>query len=910
MARLGLACVLLFAAAVLPLAAQDQPGALVTLPGHVLNVLPQAVRQAASLAAGQQADVNQQPLTLTVVLNLSDRAAFEAFATDFENPDSPNYHHTLRVGEFASRFGPSQDAYDAVLAYLQANGFSLVAGSANRRTITVRGTRAQAERAFHVSIDDYQLGARSFHAVASEPAVPAEIAPLIAAVTGLSNLAQHHPSLSPNPPTPMSSATAYHGALTPAGTTNGGHALPPGLDGHGQTVALIEYDNFNYSDVADWLFYVGLPPTLIDQVHVSNALGGTTPSNGLGTKEVLLDIAGVLGIAQGAKLVVYPADFQNVDFLTGVNFTISDLSNLPGAVILQTWLDCESDVSSSDAVSMDGLLKEAYFYGFVLFTSTGDTGSTCKSGDGTLHPNMISYPSDAPHAVAVGGTTLSVNSNNTYQSESWWLNGGGYGFSQYFGVPGHQSFLAGATGRSVPDVSIEAEPGISVCMATPDDFPGCHGLGGTSLAAPLWAGIWAIAYQAQMDANGFVFSPANGYLYTIPRAFHSAGSMTGTGNDFYHLGLGSPNITTVIAKSVGAPQSSSFSPDFGPGAGGTKVTIHGTGFVGVQKVTFGGVRGTQLTVYSDAKLTIKSPPAPGDSVEIEVVTPGGTAKVGKFHYLPEITGVSPSSGPLEGGTVVTVTGRALNATYTYKFGGAVATSVTCSSSTKCIMHTPYHAPGKVGIVAEAPLGNSPAADLYTYLSPSITSFSPTVAPTTGGLSVTMTGVSLKTGMTVNFGGADATGVVCFDYSVCGLTTPPHAAGTVHPTVTVDGFTSAPFSGKFVFKVFPTITSITPNVIPSNTGSTVVEVPLTITGTGFSTSPGGTVFNIGGTVLGSVVCTSTTVCTAGIFIPAHSTTTTTSAVTVTVGGLTSLDSVNLTYPAVLPPPPHCKGSTCF
>lgn len=905
MARVGLVCVLLSVAVVLPLAAQDQSGPLVTLPGHVLGVLPKAAKQAQNLA-----QPSQQSLTLTVVLNLSDRAGFASFAADFENPDSPNYHHTLRVGEFAERFGPSQEAYDRVLAYLQQNGFSVVAGSANRRTITVRGTRVQAENAFHVTIGDYQLGNRNFHAIETDPAVPADLAPVIGAVVGLSSLAQHHPSLAPSPATPMSTAIAYHGALTPAGSTNGGHALPPGLDGTGQTVALIEFDNFDYGDVADWLFAVGLPPTLINQVTTSNALGGTSPSNGLGTKEVLLDIAGVLGIAQGAKLIVYPASFQDVDFLTAVNFTISDLTNLPGATILQTWLDCESEISSSDAVSMDGLLKEARFYGFTLFTSTGDTGSTCTSGDGTKHPNMISYPSDTPHAIAVGGTTLSVNSNNTYQSESWWLDGGGYGFSQYFGVPGHQSFLAGATGRSVPDVSIQAEPGITVCMATPENFPGCSEIGGTSMSAPFWAGIWAIASQAQMDANGFVFSPANGYFYTIPHAFHTATSMTGTGNDFYHVGLGSPNITTLIAKAV-APQSSSFSPDSGPGAGGTKVTIHGGGFIGVERVTFGGVKGAHLTVYSDGKLTIKSPPAKGDTVEIEVVTPGGVAKVGKFHYIPEITGVSPSSGPLEGGTTVSVTGRALNASYTFKFGGALATHVSCASASKCTMDTPYHAPGTVAVIAEAPVGNSPAADLFTYLRPSITGFSPAVAPTIGGLLVTITGVSFKSGMTVDFGGgAEATGVSCSDTTFCGLTTPANAAGTVHPTVTVDGFTSAPFAGKFVFKVFPTITSISPNIIPPNTGSVTVEVPLTITGTGFSTTPGSTVFNLAGTTLGSVVCTSSTTCTAGIFVPAHVTSSTTSPVTVTVGGLTSLDSVNLTYPAALPPPPPCKGTKCF
>ena len=117
-----------------------------------------------------------------------------------------------------------------MLAHLQQNGFTLVRGSDNRRTITVDGTRAQAEQAFHVAIGDYRLGDRTFHAISSDPAVPATLAPLIATVAGLSNKAVWMPAGAPSPLTPASTATAYNGSLTPAGTTNTG-GLPPGIDG-------------------------------------------------------------------------------------------------------------------------------------------------------------------------------------------------------------------------------------------------------------------------------------------------------------------------------------------------------------------------------------------------------------------------------------------------------------------------------------------------------------------------------------------------------------------------------------------------------------------------------------------------------------------------------------------------------
>ena len=73
----------------------------------------------------------------------------------------------------ARRFGPSQEAYDRALAFLERSGFTLVEGSANRLTLTVRGTRSQAERAFAVEIHDYRLDDRTLYANDRDPALPA-----------------------------------------------------------------------------------------------------------------------------------------------------------------------------------------------------------------------------------------------------------------------------------------------------------------------------------------------------------------------------------------------------------------------------------------------------------------------------------------------------------------------------------------------------------------------------------------------------------------------------------------------------------------------------------------------------------------------------------------------------------------
>jgi hypothetical protein len=908
-ARVALACMILSATA-LPLAAQYRGELRAALPRHV----PQSMRYASARPRDPMA-ANEQ-ITFSVMLNLSDPAGFAALRQSLNDPNSPNYHHPISAQELTARFGPTQDAYNSVLAFLEQSGFTLVSGSSNRRTLTVRGTRAQAEAAFEISLDDYQLGSRTFRAMAKDPTVPGSLAPLIGGVSGLSNLAQLQSHAVPNPQTSPSTGTGYNGTITPAGSTNSG-GLPPGLTGKGETIGLLEIDNYAYSDLSNTLAFEGLAGQ-IGQVSKFSVNGGTPVSGcaptkpGCGTTEALLDIAAALGIAPGANVIAFIAP-PTTDILTMVNSAIDQVNSVTGGfggIISASLGICESEVSSSDATNLDGLLETASEYGLTFFAATGDNGSTCKDGSGNVFANTISYPADAPHAVAVGGTNLSVNADNSYNSESYWT-GGGFGISTLFTEPSYQSALDPSLGgRSVPDVSAESQPGIIICQATTKIPAGCYAIGGTSLATPLWAGIWALMNEAYINETGGPGRSAgyNGTIYNYSKSFHSGASM---GSDFEHVGLGSPNITSLVGHGLPYVELDSISPNHGSPDGGTKVTITGKGFVGVSKVTFGGADAKNITIHSDTKLTADSPAGTDDQVDVKITTPAGSFYKGGpnvFSYVPEVDKVKPDSGPFYGGTSVTVTGSALSDTYTFKFGGTAATKVSCSSSTQCTMVTPAHADGKVAVEVEAPVGNTSTPDLFTYQGLSISSFTPQVGPTTGGgVPVTINGVSLKSGMTVTFGTTSVTAGSCYDSTTCVVGSPNHAAGSVHLTVTVGGETSAASTDTFDFKVFPTITSISPSIVPVNTGTVTVNQTLVITGTGFSTT--GTTFSLGAGSLTGVSCSGAKSCTAQIAVPPGVTSMTTDAVMVSVGGVTSLGYVNLTYPALPPPTPHCKGTTC-
>lgn len=159
---------------------------LVRVPGHILPALAKAT------AVLSKPNSDTQPLTLTVVLKRDDQTGFEHYLKDLYDPHSPNFRHFLTPTQIADRFGPSHDDYEAVLSYLRSNRLVFLAGSKNRLTLTVRGTRGEAEHAFNTSIGDYRIGTRLFQANSSDPQVPAAIASRIENVAGLSNLAQPH----------------------------------------------------------------------------------------------------------------------------------------------------------------------------------------------------------------------------------------------------------------------------------------------------------------------------------------------------------------------------------------------------------------------------------------------------------------------------------------------------------------------------------------------------------------------------------------------------------------------------------------------------------------------------------------------------------------------------------------------
>lgn len=574
----------------------------VALPGHIPAVQsaakPVTPATASLMGAGASTDPDQS-LTLTIVLQRTRQSAFADYLDRIYNRTSGDYLRFLSPVEVSDHFGPSQADYDAARGYFTERGFTVVADSLNRVTLTVSGTRAQVEAALEVSIRDYMLGERQFFAIDKEPTLPADLAPRVLAVTGLSNLASPQPQplilrwirigigivicdltyaavyvgllaavangLNGQPMTPAQLAgigkkaqefldkcvknAVFAAYNLPVGTDPPAPAWQ-GTDGTGQTIGLLAFDTFNRSDVADFIHMIGMPADTLDRIRQISVNGGAGRVPGPDQAEVLLDINAVLLLAPGAEIEVYDGPFNgaNVSFQAIFNAMINGGVD----IISNSWAYCEDQTSLADVQSIDSILQAAAASGISVFNAAGDTGSTCLNGS----PNTAAVPASSPSATAVGGSSVTLAPGMFYGSETWW-NGtadvpptgqGGFGLSRFFNRPSYQDGFTAAAMRSVPDVVVHADPasGIQICMAADGGCPTGALYGGTSLSAPVWGAFTALLNQSQ----GTNLGALNPHLYALAGtdALHDAASM---GTDFAHVGLGSPSLPNVHRRLTG-----------------------------------------------------------------------------------------------------------------------------------------------------------------------------------------------------------------------------------------------------------------------------------------------------------------------------------------------------------------------
>ena len=539
-------------------------------------------------------------MTLNLVLPLRDPAGLKSFLADLYNPASPDYRQFVTPTEFTARFGPTAEDYEKVVRFATSSGFEVVGGSRDGMDVQIKGPVSAVEPVMDLNIPLWH-------------------------VSGLDNYSLPHPLV-----VKKSDYAAAHGiepdAVVKHATTGSGPSASflgsdmraayygtGSLTGAGQNLGLWEYEGTDLADLTTYFKNVGqtnnVPVTLLSVDGTKTSC--TEASGRCDDTEQTLDMTQAIGMAPGlASLVVYVGSTD-----TAIISAMTTHSPLP------TTIGCSWGWTPADATTLDPYFQKMAAQGQNFFAASGDSSTWSKSNE--------AWPADDANVVSVGGTDLvTASAAGPWSSETAWVDSGGGISPDSIAIPAWQQLSGVITStnkgsttlRNGPDVSANANFTFYVCA----DQTTCtaNSYGGTSFAAPMWAGYIALVNQ-QLVADG---KPTIGFLNPTIYAenvtsaysadFHditsgTSGSYSATTGYDLVTGWGSPNAGLLNAL-VGAGTVSGFSLSASPASVSVSVGSTGTstitssvtgGFASAVALTASGLP-TGVTVgFSPASLT-------------------------------------------------------------------------------------------------------------------------------------------------------------------------------------------------------------------------------------------------------------------------------------------------------------------
>ena len=468
------------------------------LSGHIPAAVA-ALRPVGGLPASKH-------LRLAVGLPLRNQDDLDRLLKDLQDPASPEFHRYLTTEQFAERFGPTREDYQAATDFAITKGLTVTAVHSNRLILDVEGAVTDIENAFHLTLRTYRhpLENRVFFAPDSEPSLDLEVPVLH--VGGLDDYAIRRPRMRQVPAGRSGGIRPMTGSA-PGGSFGGGDfraAYLPGcsLTGTGQSVALLQFDGYYASDITAYRTKFGLPSVRL----VNVAVDGGVSSPGDGNSEVCLDIEMAMAMAPGlSNIYVYmaPQDSPWVDLLSRI------ANDNLAKQISCSWGGGAPDPSAETVFQQMAAQGQSFFN---------------ASGDADAFTGFIDFPSDSPNIIQVGGTTLTTSgAGGSYTSETVWnagdSSGSSGGVSSLYSIPGWQqgtsmtSNQGSAKMRNIPDVALAAD---NVWVAYHDGSTAATDVfTGTSCAAPLWAGFTALVNQQSVSNGRSTVGFLNPALYTI-----------------------------------------------------------------------------------------------------------------------------------------------------------------------------------------------------------------------------------------------------------------------------------------------------------------------------------------------------------------------------------------------------------
>jgi subtilase family serine protease len=733
-----------------------------TMSTRAQSVLTHHVREVIHTAEAQSTGhmAADHVMQLNIVLKLRDQAGLDAFLKDLYDPTSPNYRHFLTVPEFTERFGPTQADYDAVVRFAKANGFTITGGSRDGMDVQIAGPVSAVESAFHTTINTYQHPTenRTFYAPSREPTPDLPFS--LWHISGLDNFSIPHPLY-----VKKSDYAAAHGisadAVVSHATTGSGPSASflgsdmraayyggTALTGAGQNLGLFEFLGTDLADVTTYYNNVGqtnkVPITLLSTDGTSTSCVDTRAGGSCDDTEQTLDITQALGMAPGlSSLTVY---IGSVD--TAIISAMTTHNPLP------TTIGCSWGWTPADPNTLNPYFQKMATQGQNFFAASGDASTWSARNE--------AWPADNAFIVSVGGTDLvTTGAGGAWKSETAWVDSGGGVSPDSIAIPSWQSQSGvinssnrgSTTLRNGPDVSANANFTFYVCA----DQTTCsaNSFGGTSFAAPMWAGYIALVNQ-QLAANG---QPSIGFInptiYTqnltsaYSTDFHDI--ISGTSGSFsavtvYDLvtGWGSPNGTGLInALAGGTTQTPAFAISASPAS--VSVAQGGSGSSTVTTTVSGGFNAAVALTASGqpSGVTVSFNPtsiaAPGAGTSAMSIVVASTVAAGTYSIT-----VTGAGGGITHTATVSLTVTAVGAgnftlsasptSLTIRRGAVGTSTITISGSGGFAGSVTFSASG-FGSGTTAAFSPNPTTGTSTV------TFTASSSATTGTRTITITGVS-------------------------------------------------------------------------------------------------------------------------------------------------------------------------
>lgn len=518
-----------------------------------------------------------QGMSLIFSRSQAQEADLQALLDAQQNPASPQYHQWLTPAEFTARFGLDDADLAKVQSWLQSQGFAVTGVSNSHDRIYFTGTAQQVAAAFGTELHRYAHNGQTRIAPAADISVPAALSTVVRTLANVSTY-RPHPHMVVKPTTKFTSSQSSGSHFLTPGDVSTIYDVKPaynaGYNGAGQSIAVVGQSAVLSADITNFQTAAGVAvkaPTMV----LMPGTGSSTVYSG-DESESDLDLEYTSGMAPGATIYfVYTGSSKNYSVFDALQYAV-DTDIAP--IISVSYGDCEQDLGSSNYSGLNAVLQQAAAQGQTVVAAAGDDGSTDCYADTNQQTTVreqvaVDFPADSQFVTGMGGTMFSpsaiasgspywsgssgtdvISSAASYIPEQVWnnddssygLSSGGGGISIYTPRPSWQAGVNGISSgsyRLVPDISLAASPdspGYLYCSSDTQSTGvtgSCsHGFrdvndtyltvaGGTSFAAPVFAGMLAVLNQkinataGQGNINPILYSLASNPT-TYASAFH------------------------------------------------------------------------------------------------------------------------------------------------------------------------------------------------------------------------------------------------------------------------------------------------------------------------------------------------------------------------------------------------------